>query len=64
MTQTQRESGGRPSAEVRAEVVMAKVGGDVARLATQVFARAREEVEDIVAEAQAVRRGGGGSARV
>jgi len=33
------------------------VSGQVARFARRLVARAREEVEDIVAEAQSVRRG-------
>jgi DNA-directed RNA polymerase specialized sigma24 family protein len=60
MTETRQEGAGGASAEARAQELLAKVGGDVARFATRVVARAREEVEDIVAEAQALRHGDGG----
>jgi DNA-directed RNA polymerase specialized sigma24 family protein len=43
--------------EERAEEIVERVSGQVARFARRLVARAREEVEDIVAEAQSVRRG-------
>lgn len=43
--------------EQRAEELVERATGEVARFARRMVARAREEVEDIVAEAQAIRRG-------
>ena len=47
----------QPPAEQRAEEIVEQVSEQVTRFARRVFARAREEVEDIVAEAQSIRRG-------
>jgi hypothetical protein len=41
----------------RAEEIVERVSEHVARFARRLVARAREEVEDIVAEAQTIRRG-------
>lgn len=41
----------------RAEEIVERVSGQVARFARRVVGRAREEVEDIVAEGQTIRRG-------
>jgi hypothetical protein len=46
----------RPAQE-RAEEIVELVSERAVRLARRLFARAREEVEDIVAEAQSLRRG-------
>jgi hypothetical protein len=43
--------------EERAEEIVGRVSEEVARFARRLVARAREEVEDIVAEAQSLRRG-------
>jgi len=43
--------------EERAEEIVGRVSEEVARFARRLAARAREEVEDIVAEAQSLRRG-------
>jgi hypothetical protein len=43
--------------EERAEEIVARVSEQVSRFARRLVARAREEVEDIVAEAQTIRRG-------
>ena len=43
--------------EERAEEIVEQVSEQVARFARRVIARAREEVEDIVAEAETIRRG-------
>jgi hypothetical protein len=43
--------------EERAEETVERVAGEIARFARRLVARAREEVEDIVAEAQTIRRG-------
>jgi hypothetical protein len=43
--------------EERAEEIVERVSGEVAKFARRLLARAREEVEDIVAEAQSIRRG-------
>jgi hypothetical protein len=48
--------GDRP-VEERAEEIVEQVSEQVARFARRVIARAREEVEDIVAEAETIRRG-------
>jgi hypothetical protein len=45
------------SAEARAEEIVERVSEEVTRFARRLVARAREEVEDVVAEAQSVRRG-------
>jgi hypothetical protein len=44
--------------EERAEEIVERVAGQVTRLARRLIVRAREEAEDIVAEAQTIRRGG------
>ncbi len=51
---TERDS---RSPEERAEQLMEQWTQRASRAATRAFGRAREEVEDIVAEAQSVRRG-------
>ena len=43
--------------EERAEEIVERLSEQAARFARRLVARAREEVEDIVAEAQAIRRG-------
>jgi hypothetical protein len=43
--------------EERAEEIVERVAGQVSRLARRLAVRAREEAEDIVAEAQSIRRG-------
>jgi hypothetical protein len=43
--------------EERAEEIVERVSEQVAQFARRLVARAREEVEDIVAEAQTIRRG-------
>jgi len=43
--------------EERAEEIVAQVSEQVTRFARRLVARTREEVEDIVAEAQSIRRG-------
>jgi hypothetical protein len=43
--------------EERAEEIVERVSEQVTRFARRLAARAREEVEDIVAEAQSMRRG-------
>ncbi len=52
-TQAGRE---RP-VEERAEEIVARLSEQVTRFARRLVARTREEVEDIVAEAQTIRRG-------
>jgi hypothetical protein len=47
----------RPSAEQRAEALMERAGSEVGRFLTRAVARTREEVEDVIAEAQAIRHG-------
>ena len=47
----------QPPAEQRAEEIVELVSEQVTRFARRILARAREEVEDIVAEAQSIRRG-------
>jgi hypothetical protein len=44
-------------AEQRAEEIVELVSEQMTRFARRLVARAREEVEDIVAEAQSIRRG-------
>jgi hypothetical protein len=51
--------GERP-VEERAEEIVQRVSARVARFARRLVALTREEVEDIVAEAQSIRRGGRG----
>lgn len=51
------------SPEERAEQLMEQWTQRAARAATRAIGRAREEVEDIVAEAQSVRRGEGPGSR-
>jgi hypothetical protein len=51
------EAGGRPPVEERAEEIVARVSEEVTRFARRLVARTREELEDIVAEAQSIRRG-------
>ncbi len=43
--------------EERAEEIVERVSEEVVRFGRRLVARAREEVEDIVAEAQSMRRG-------
>jgi hypothetical protein len=43
--------------EQRAEEIVERVSEEVARFTRRLVARVREEVEDIVAEAQSIRRG-------
>jgi hypothetical protein len=45
------------SAEERAEEIVERVSTQVVQFARRLVGRAREEVEDIVAEAQSLRRG-------
>jgi vacuolar-type H+-ATPase subunit H len=45
----------RRSAEERAEELMARVTADASRFLTRFAARAREELEDLVAEARSVK---------
>ncbi len=51
------QPGEQPPVERRAEEVMARVGERASRLGARIVGRVREEVEDIVAEAQSLRRG-------
>jgi hypothetical protein len=51
------EAGGERPVEERAEEIVARVSEQVTRFARRLVARTREEVEDIVAEAQSIRRG-------
>jgi DNA-directed RNA polymerase specialized sigma24 family protein len=63
MTSTGEQSGnggGKQPAEERAEELMQRVTADVSRFLTRFAGRAREEFEDIVAEARTVRDGWGG----
>ena len=50
-------------AEERAEEIMQRVTADVSRFVTRFAGRAREEIEDIVAEARTVRERWGTSER-
>ena len=54
----QAEAGGaeRP-VEERAEEIVERVSEEVTKFARRLVARTREEIEDIVAEAQSIRRG-------
>lgn len=45
------------SAEERAEEIVERVSAEVVQFTRRLVGRAREELEDIVAEAQSVRRG-------
>ena len=45
------------SVEERADEIVERMSEQAGRLARRLVARAREEVEDIVAEAQTIRRG-------
>jgi hypothetical protein len=51
------EAGRERPVEERAEEIVARVSEQVTRFARRLVARTREEVEDIVAEAQTIRRG-------
>jgi DNA-directed RNA polymerase specialized sigma24 family protein len=60
MTSTGEQSGnggGKQPAEERAEELMQRVTADVSRFLTRFAGRAREEFEDIVAEARTVKEG-------
>jgi hypothetical protein len=66
MAETTSPSGERDEAEAsrrnrpveeRAEEIVERVSEQVVRFARRLAARAREEVEDIVAEADSIRRG-------
>ena len=46
------------SAEQRAEEIVERVSAEAVRFARRVVGRAREEIEDILAEAQSLRHGG------
>ena len=48
---------GERSADERAEEIVERVSEQVTQFARRLVGRAREEVEDIVAEAQSIRRG-------
>jgi len=52
-----RPAGDERPVEERAEEIVGRVSEEVARFARRLVARAREEAEDIVAEAQSLRRG-------
>ena len=54
--QTQAGRAERP-VEERAEEIVERVSEQVTRFARRLVARTREEIEDIVAEAQSIRRG-------
>ena len=54
--QTQAVRDERP-VEQRAEEIVERVSQEVTRFARRLVARTREELEDIVAEAQSIRRG-------
>ena len=60
--EAQREHAGADTSdravEARAEELVERVTGQVTRIARRLVVRAREEAEDIVAEAQTIRRGG------
>jgi glycerol-3-phosphate O-acyltransferase len=45
------------SAEERAEEIVERVSAEVVQFTRRLVGRAREELEDIVAEAQSIRRG-------
>jgi hypothetical protein len=52
-----RSPGAERPVEERAEEIVERVSAGVTRFARRLVARTREEVEDIVAEAQSMRRG-------
>jgi hypothetical protein len=52
-----RPSRDERSAEERAEEIVERVSAQVVQFTRRLVGRAREELEDIVAEAQSVRRG-------
>ena len=52
-----RRSRGEQSAEERAEEIVERVSAQVVQFTRRVVVRAREELEDIVAEAQSLRHG-------
>jgi len=54
--QAQADDAERP-VEERAEEIVERVSEQVTRFARRLVARTREEIEDIVAEAQSMRRG-------
>ena len=56
--QTDAAGAERP-VEERAEEIVERVSEQVTQFARRLFARTREEIEDIVAEAQSIRRGDG-----
>ncbi len=51
------EAGRERPVEERAEEIVARVSEQVTSFARRLVARTREELEDIVAEAQSIRRG-------
>jgi hypothetical protein len=53
----QTEDGRQRPVEERAEEIVERVSEEVTRFARRLIARTREEFEDIVAEAQSIRRG-------
>lgn len=53
----QTETGRQRPVEERAEEIVERVSEEVTRFARRLIARTREEIEDIVAEAQSIRRG-------
>ena len=53
----QTEAGRQRPVEERAEEIVERVSEGVTRFARRLIARTREEIEDIVAEAQSIRRG-------
>lgn len=52
-----RPTGAERSAEERAEEIVERVSAQVVQFTRRLVARTREELEDIVAEAQSLRRG-------
>lgn len=52
------ETRGDRSAEERAEAMMERVTGETSRFFGRLVGRAREEVEDMLAEARTINRGG------
>jgi len=53
----QTEAGRQRPVEERAEEIVERLSEEVTRFARRLIARTREEIEDIVAEAQSIRRG-------
>jgi hypothetical protein len=53
-----RGSGSERPAEERAEELMQRVAGDVSRFLKRAWGRAREEMEDVVAEARSINEQG------